>query len=92
MENEKLNKGDMVLVKWYGQCQRIINDARFTYVSECYLNDVETCTLGFMVAEDNRAIILTPNIHKYSEHSQDYMVEGIFTIPKSMVIEVKKLS
>ena len=50
------------------------------------------CTLGFMVAEDDRAIVLTPNIHKYSEHSQDYMVEGIFTIPKSMVIEVKKLS
>lgn len=45
-----------------------------------------------MVAEDDRAIVLTPNIHKYSEHSQDYMVEGIFTIPKSMVIEVKKLS
>lgn len=82
----------MVLVKWYGQCQRTINDARFAYVSECYLNDVETCTLGFMVAEDDRAIVLTPNIHKYSEHSQDYMVEGIFTIPKSMVIEVKKLS
>lgn len=92
MENEKLNKGDMVLVKWYGQCQKIINNARFAYISENYLNDIETCTIGFMIAEDNRAIVLTHNIHKNSEHPQDYMVEGIFTIPKSMVIEVKKLS
>ena len=91
MENE-LTKVKIVLVKWYGQCQKPIDTARFAYMSDLYLNNKETLSVGFVLAEDDKALVLASDIHKNSDNPQSYMVERIITIPKSMLIEVKELS
>ena len=80
MENEKLNKGDIIIVTWYSDYEEYSHDYKNR---ESIKNNTTTIT-GFYLTEDERALIIAGELWKG--------INGdTLAIPKSYIYSIEKL-
>ena len=60
MENEKLNKGDIIIVTWYSDYEEYSHD----YKNRESIKDNTTTITGFYLTEDERALIIAGELWK----------------------------
>jgi hypothetical protein len=92
MENEKLNKGDIIIVTWYSDYEEYSHDYKNR---ESIKNNTTTIT-GFYLTEDERALVIAGELWKginccsnMPKKTEEY--GDTLAIPKSYIYSIEKL-